>query len=305
MAEEIKRTACYMCWQQCEVKCRYKDGVLKEIEPCPEGFVGGGFTCERVKAAPEFHYSDKRLNYPMKRTGERGEGKWERISWEQALDEIADKLVKIRDEFGPEAITKIAGTAHGPADWASWRFFNIWGSPNSFNQGKNCGQSNNSMECAMYGWDSLGGGPTPGITKNVVVWGANPAQSWATKWQYILAAKDQGANLIVIDPRLSETASYADLHIKLEPGTDGCLGWGLLHIIIKEDLYDHEFVENWCTGFDRMAEKAKEYTPDLVAAICKIPEAQLVQLAPMSAVGPTTLCWGLSSCQSGPAGQSA
>jgi len=305
MAEEIKRTACYMCWQQCEVKCRYKDGVLKEVMPCPEGFVGGGFTCERVKAAPEFHYSDKRLNYPMKRTGERGEGKWERISWEQALDEIAAKLVQIRDEFGPEAITKIAGTAHGPADWASWRFFNIWGSPNSFNQGKNCGQSNNSMECAMYGWDSLGCGPVPGVTKNIVVWGANPAQSWATKWQYILQAQEQGANLIVIDPRLSETASYADLHVRLEPGTDGCLGWGLLHIIIKEDLYDHEFVENWCLDFDALAEKAAEYTPDIVAGICKIPEAQLVQLAHMYADGPTCLAWGLASCHSGTAGQAA
>lgn len=305
MSEEIKRTACYMCWQQCEVKLRYKDGILKEVQPCPEGFVGGGFTCERCKAVPEFHYSDQRLNYPMKRVGARGEGKWERISWEQALDEIAEKLLAIREEYGPEAITKIAGTAHGPADWASWRFFNIWGSPNSFNQGKNCGQSGNSMECAMYGWDSLGGGPTPGVTKNIVMWGANNAQSWATKWNYIYAAKEAGANLIVIDPRLTECASYADMWVRVKPGTDGALGWGLIKIIIEEDLYDHEFVENWTTGFERVVEKAKNYPAEKVAQICEIPVKQVYDLAHMYADGPTTLCWGLAVCHSGKSGQSA
>lgn len=137
MTTESKRTTCYQCWQQCSVKVNIEDGILKSVVGDTEGLVGGGYTCERMDAVPEFHYNEKRLNYPKKRVGKRGEAKWERITWDQAMDEIAAKLLKIREEFGPEAIAKIAGTVHGPADWSAWRFFNIWGSPNIINQGKN------------------------------------------------------------------------------------------------------------------------------------------------------------------------
>lgn len=303
MTEEFKRVTCYFCWQQCEVNLRIKDGILKEALPCPDGFIGG-FECERLRATAEFHYGEKRLNYPMKRTGERGEAKWEQISWDQALDEIAAKLLQIREDHGPECITKIGGTVHGPGDWATWRFFNLWGSPNAFNQGKNCGQANNLAETALYGWDSLGCGPVPGKSKNVIVWGANPAHSWMTKWNIIMQAKEAGATLTVIDPRLSESASYADLWIQPKPSTDGALAWGLIHVIIEEDLYDHEFVENWCKDFDKLAEKAKKYTPEKVAKICEIPEWQVTLFARMYADGPTCLVWGLADCHQGPAGQS-
>lgn len=300
----MPRVTCYGCWQQCEVKLRVKDGVLKEALPCEEGIMGDGWACERLKAMPEFHYSDKRINFPKKRVGERGEGKWEEISWDQALDEIAEKMLKLRDEYGPEMLTKVAGTVHGPADWAAWRFFNQWGSPNCFNQGKNCGQANNLMETAMYGWDSLGCAPMPGVTKTIVVWGANPIHSWMTKWHQINLAHAYGANLIVIDPMLSETASHADFWIQPKPATDGALAWGIINIIIQEDLYDHEFVENWCTGFEELKEKASKYTLEYVADICDIPEWQITQLAHMYVDGPTTLVWGLADCHQGKAGHS-
>jgi len=299
MAEEFKVTACYMCWQQCEVKMRIKDGVLKEVVGNPGGFVGGGYACERVEAAPEFHYHPNRLNYPMKRAGERGSGKWDKISWEQALDEIAEKLLKIRDEYGSEAIAKIGGTVHGPADWACWRFFNIWGSPNAFNQGKNCGQANNLMECGVYGWDSLGCGPKPGKTKTVVCWGANPIHAWMTKWNHIKLAMDMGARLIVIDPRLSETASHADLWIQLRPATDGALAWGVIQILIEEGLYDKEFVENWCLDFDKIVERAKEFPVQRVSEITEVPVDKIIQLARYYADGPTCLVWGLATCHLG------
>ncbi|ATW27692.1 molybdopterin-containing oxidoreductase family protein [Candidatus Formimonas warabiya] len=299
MAVEIKKAGCYTCWQQCGVKLHIEDGVLKSLEGDAEALVGGGYKCERLEAVPEFHYHPKRLNYPMKRVGKRGEGKWERISWEQALDEIAAKLSDIREKYGPEAITKFGGTVHGPADWACWRFFNVWGSPNVFNQGKNCGEANNLMECAMYGWDSLGVAPAPGVTKTIVVWGANPAHSWMTKWNVILEAQKQGARLIVIDPRLSESASYADLWIQPRPATDGALAWGMIHVIINENLYDKEFVEKWCLGFDQVKEKAQDYPPHKVAQITGVQEEKIIQLARMYADGPTCLCWGLSSCHFG------
>lgn len=296
---EVKRTTCYMCWQQCGLLIYLENGKVVRAEGDPSALVGGGYTCERVAAIPEFHYHPQRLNYPLKRVGQRGEAKWQSITWDQAMDEIAEKLLAIKRDYGPEAIAKIGGTVHGPADWACWRFFNMWGSPNIFNQGKNCGEANNLMEVAMYGWDTLGCAPKPGATKTIVVWGANPAHSWMTKWNVIREAQRQGAKMVVIDPRLTETASYADLWIQARPATDGALAWGMLNIIIEEGLYDKEFVQRWCLGFDAIKERAKEYPPEKVAEITWVPKEKIIQAARMYADGPTCLVWGLATCHLG------
>ena len=295
MSEKKCVTAgCHLCWQQCEVELSIdEDGILRKVEGKPGSF-SGGYACERVKAAPEFHYSDKRLNYPFKRVGERGENKWERITWDQALDEIAQKLIEIREEYGPESVAKMAGTIHGPADWSSWRFFCNWGSPNFINTGKNCGQMNTTVECAMYGWDGSGSAPEYGVTKNIVMWGANPPQSNNLKWNLVRSCMDAGARLIVIDPRFSETASYADLWLQPRPGTDGALGWAVINVLIEEELYDKEFVENWCTGFDQVAEKAKKYTPEWAERITDVPADKIRQFARWYADGPTNFNWNLT-----------
>ena len=288
------KTGCHLCWQQCGVILHVEDGVLKKCTPDPDHVGSGGYGCERLSAVSEFHYSEMRLNYPLKRKGERGEAKWERITWEQALTEIAEKLVAIRDEFGPEAVGKVGGTIHGPADWSSWRFFCHWGSPNFMNSGKNCGQLNTTVECAMYGWDGSGSAPELGVTKNIIMWGANPPESNQLKWNLVRACMDQGTKLVVIDPRLSEIAAAADLWLQIRPGTDGALGWGVINVLIEEGIYDKEFVEEWCSGFDQVAEKAKNYPPERVAEITEVPAEKIIELAHYCADGPTNFNWNLT-----------
>lgn len=151
----------------------------------------------------------------------------------------------------------------------------------------------------MYGWDTLGVSPKPGATKTIVIWGANPVHSWMTKWNACLAAKELGAKIIVVDPRFTETASYADLWIQPRPATDGALGWGLLNIIINEDLYDHEFVEKWCLGFEEVKKMAQNYPPEKVSEITEIPVDKIIKFAHMYADGPTCQVWGLASCHMG------
>ncbi|MDJ1649899.1 MULTISPECIES: molybdopterin-containing oxidoreductase family protein [Gordonibacter] len=297
--DEVKVCGCHLCWHQCEVRLHVEDGILKHVTGNPNGVTGGGYGCERLAGVPEFHYSSKRLNHPRKRVGKRGSGRWERVTWEEALDDIAARLLAIREESGPEALAKLGGTIHGPADWASWRFFNQWGSPNSFNTGKDCGQANTIVECTMYGWDSLGVAPMPGKSRNIVLWGSNPPESAAVKWNSIRACQDRGARLIVVDPRFSEAASYADLWLQPRPATDGALGWGVIHILIEEGLYDKEFVERWCTGFDQVTEKAKKYSPERVSKITGVPVGKILRFARAYADGPTNYVWSLSGCHYG------
>ncbi|HWQ77134.1 MAG TPA: molybdopterin-dependent oxidoreductase [Syntrophomonas sp.] len=306
MSEELKKVNCFMCWQECGINLRIKDGKLIGAEGDPESLLGGGYTCERVRAIPEFHYHSDRLNYPMKRAGKRGEGKWERISWDQAMDEISEKLIKIRDQYGPEAVSLNAGTVHEPADYTGWRFANYWGTPNIFAQGKNCGSASILTEVAMYGWDSLGANPYPGETKTIVSWGSNHAHSNNTKWNVTQLAMEMGATLVCVDPRYTEVAAKADLWLQIRPGTDGALGWGVINVIIEENLYDKEFVEKWCLDFDKVVERAKEYPLDKVSEITGIPARDIIEFAHLYADGPTCQLWGVACCQiGGKASQSA
>lgn len=293
--EENERisTGCHLCWHNCKVSLTIKDGVLVNASG------GAGAPCDRIAHAPEFHYHPKRLNHPIRRIGARGSGAWERISWDEALDRIAAKMARVREEDGPEAIAKVGGTIHGPGDWAAWKFFCHWGSPNIYNMGKNCGQASVLVECAMVGSDSYGAHAVAGVTRTIVLWGANPPESDPANWETIRHCQAKGARLVVIDPRFSEAASYADLWIQPHPGTDGALGWGVVHTLIKEGLYDREFVENWCTGFDLVSEKAAAYTLQRCQAATGVPAWQIQALARLFADGPTHLAWGLSGCHHG------
>jgi len=301
---KIKRAACYQCWWQCGVKVHVKNGnEIVKIEGDTENALGGrGNLCVKSASAIDFHDSPNRLNYPMKRTGERGEMKWERITWDQALDDIADRLGRIRSEYGPEALMIIGGTQHGVADWASWRFANMWGTPNIFHQGKNCGEAEFLAMCAVYGYTtrSQGGGARAGVTRCIINWGANLAESGHLGFRAIMRARERGAKLVVVDPRRTKTTEQADIWMQLRPGTDGALALGLMNVIIGEELYDKEFVDKWCLGFDKLKEVAAKWTPQRTAEVTWVPAETIVEVARLYATSkPAHLTWGVAACQLG------
>ena len=235
----VKTTCCNTCSFQCGVKVHVRDGEVLKIEGDRDNPLGKGRMCVKARASIDFHNHPQRLNFPLKRTGARGANEWVRVSWEQAMDEIAETIAKIELEYGPEAVAFLGGGAgHEPGDWAAWRWSNLFGTPNIHNQGKNCAEAEFLTECATYGYHTFAL-PEANVTKCVVVWGSNPsASSPILSWHKILEARASGCKVIVVDPRGTPMASKADLWLQLRPGTDGALGLGMLNVIIGEGLYD-------------------------------------------------------------------
>lgn len=236
----------------------------------------------------EFHYHPDRLNNPLKRVGARGEGKWERITWDQALDEIAQGLAKIKEQSGAEAVCMVEGDTHTDR-WAGMRFLNLFGSPNHINPAVIDLFNKLLAHWVTYGCASFGD-VIPGVTKCMVNWGGNPVVTRRGKWRVWSAAKRKGAKLISIDPRYTETVKASDLWLQIRPGTDCALALAWLNVIINEERYDKEFVEKYTVGFDRIKECVKEFTPEKAAEITWIPKEKILESARMySASQPTSL----------------
>ncbi len=298
----VTKGTCPVCGIGCHVLVHLVDGSVTTIEPDRESPMGRRL-CERSIVAEEYHHHPKRLNYPLKRTGARGEATWERISWEQAMDEIAAKLDGIRERHGPESVLVLGGSPHGPADPAAWKWCNLWGTPNFFHLGKNCGEAEFLTECAMYGYDTTPGwteGINPEITKLAILWGANISASSHRIWRAWLRGQANGAKIVVVDPRPTECTEQADIWLQLRPGTDGALALGMLHVIINEDLYDKEFVDKWCLGFDQLKTLVQYYPPEKVAAITWVPADKIIEVARLYATSPAAmLSFGVANCHLG------
>ena len=270
------------CHIHCLVEARIKNGRLESIEenkdaPGAEQAKAIVRACPRARAAVEWLYHPDRLNYPLRRLGKKGEGKWEVISWEQALDEIAEKLRGIKDRHGAEAIATSSGTGRTHDEYRM-RFFNLLGSPNNIGQGHICYGPGSTVSRAIYGWPDFY--PAAGrTTKCIMLMGANPEQAARGLWQSILTSVSGGAKLIVVDPRRTSAAERADMWLQLRPGTDCALYLAMINTIIEEDLYDKDFVDNWCYGFDELAKRAKEYPPEKVADITWVPAEKIRETA--------------------------
>lgn len=210
-----------------------------------------------------------RVNWPLRRVGERGSGKWERVSWEVALDDIAERLAALAAESGPETLASAIGGPHA-SFWPLHRFMNLFGSPNNMGIGQICWNPRVWMDMATFGW-SVEADIVPGLTECLVLWGTNPAQSDNSAfWQHIRAYAAGGGALVVVDPRRTEAAAIADVWLPVRPGTDAVLALGLLNVIIREELYDASFVDTWCSGFDELARAVAPLAPEAVAVTCGV-----------------------------------
>lgn len=300
---EIKKSCCRLCTYFCPVQVHVNNGEVVKVESDKVGANGRRFICERAAlGAVDFHNHPQRLNYPLKRIGAKGEGKWAQISWEQATGEIANKLNSIRANFGPEAVAVMTGHGSEPFSWTIHRWCNIFGTPNTFSSTKNCWAPQLAVELAVCGSDTYPNLPKPGVTRCMVVFGGNPYESRPYWWDQFVEAKKQGAKLIVIDPRRTRTADMADIWLQIKPGSDGALAYAMLNVIIQEKLYDELFVQKWCSGFDKVSDFVKEYSPEAAEAITWIPQEKIVQVARMYALGrPAVLqaIWGVTHSQLG------
>lgn len=283
----VMRTVCSACMCQCGVLAHVRDGKVVKLEGDPDHPLNRGFMCPKGLAFLQTVYHPDRILYPMKRAAERGAGEWQRISWDQALSEIGQKVLQIRGQYGPESILYSFGTYPGKNGIPG--FVGMLGaldSPGTFVP--NCHYcytphiiGNTVTAGAVY--DCEFGCPDFKDSRLVVLWGWNPAASYPAYAKNILESRTNGARLLVINPRFTELAAKADLWLQPRPATDGALALGLINVIIGEGLYDKAFVDEWCLGFDELRERAAQYPPGRVAEITWVPEAQIVEAARMYA----------------------
>lgn len=287
MSVEIKKSICMWCHNHCRVDVHTSSGQLLKIEADREHPLYGELhrvvsACAKARSALDWYYHQDRLNFPLKRAGEKGEGRWQVISWEQAMEEISSKLIKLRDKYGPETLATSSGTGRTHDEYRS-RFMNLFGTPNNIGQGQIC-YGPGMMACgALAGWPYYYPAVRPGKTMCLFMIGTNPEQQSRRLWYAILEAQKLGAKLIVVDPRRTVTAERADLFLQPRPGTDGALLLGMINLIIKEGLYDREFVQKWGHGFDKFASRAAEYPLEKVAEITWVPAEKIAQAARMYA----------------------
>ncbi|QRG09250.1 molybdopterin-dependent oxidoreductase [Xanthobacter dioxanivorans] len=274
-AREEVRTICSHCSTRCGVVVTVEGNVPVAIRGDRDHPVTQGFICPRGRAAIEYFHNRRRLDHPLKRMGDRGEGHWVRVPWDEAVDEIADRLKRIAEESGPEALAYFFGTYHGTDQGAGLRFMNLFGSPNYVGNAFICAGPKTGAE-----WVTLGFGPASpdlasGEARCIIVWAQHPSASNVPLWTRILKAKAAGAKLVVIDPVQTPEARAADLWLKIRPGTDTALALGLIHIAITEGWTDQAFIAKWTVGYDALAERVADYTPERVAQLTGLAEADI------------------------------
>ena len=290
MKKTIK-TVCQASHSECGVLVTVENGKVTSIKGDPEHPMNKGFICPKGAAYSEFVFHPDRLTHPLKRTGKRGEGSWERISWNEALNTIATNLLTVKKKYGAEAICVAHGTGPKTNLQACALLASALGTPNHASIGYICFIPSIVAGIATHGGDILQEiGPDYLNSKCILVWAANPLVSHPPRGSDILKAVKKGAKLIVVDPRLTKLAAKADLWVQIRPGTDDALALGMLNVILNEKLFDRQFVSDWCTGFERLKERVQDYSPKRVSEITWVPEDTIIELSKMYAVnGPASL----------------
>jgi len=285
--DRIVRTICGSCHCECGVLAHVKDEKVVKIEGDPDHPQNRGMMCPKGMAATQLLYHPERLQYPLRRKAKRGEGAWERISWDDALDILASHYLRIREQYGPEAF--VWGWGDGPRGGEivlNRDLLESYGSPNVFHSDAHyCYQPvmiGNGLTFGTFITSEVG--PDYQNSRCIFLWGGNPVHSHPTRLRDIMEAKAKGAKIIVVDPRFTDMAAKADMFLQVRPGTDDALGLGLLHIIINEELYDKEFVRDWCIGFEKLRERVRDYQPDRVADICRLSPDDVIEAARTYAV---------------------
>lgn len=277
----IIRGACpHDCPDTCALVYTVADGKAISVKGAEDHPPTNGFLCTKVNRYLERTYSAQRVLHPMKRVGEKGRGQFARISWEEALDRIAENFRAIADEYGPQAILpySYAGTM-GLVQSQSMdrRFFHRLGA--SLLDRTICASAGAAGYKATIGASIGTDMERFSEAKLIIIWGGNPITSSVHLWPQILAAKRRGAKLIAIDPYRSLTAEKCHEHIAPLPGTDGALALALMHVIINENLFDADYVEKYTLGFALLRERVQEYPPAKVAIITGLSTETIIRLA--------------------------
>lgn len=277
-------TWCGMCGPafNCGIYAFAKDGVFTRVAGMKEAPQNKGALCCKSYTAPQWVYSPDRIQYPMRRVGKKGEGKFERITWKEAIRTISDKMKEQKDKYGPESLAILSPARRDYSEYL-YRFLMLHGSPNYGHSGICATQL---MFCMNY---TLAGRPGPDY-KNadlVLVWGKQPVFSGPPlNANSLINAHTRGAKIYAIKPSVEVDGNFVTEWVPVRPGTDAALVLAMLHVVTKEGLIDKAFVEEWCYGYAELVEHVKQYSPEWAEKVCGVSAEQIIRMTRAYATTP-------------------
>src|SRR6186713_1440238 len=294
---EVKRTVCTHCSVGCSIDAVVQNGVWIRQEPVFDSPLNLGAHCAKGASVREHGHGEHRLKTPMKLV----DGKWQKLSWEQAINEVGDRLLAIRKESGPDAVFWVGSSKHSnEQSYLMRKFVSFFGTNNMDHQARICHSTTVSGVANTWGYGAMTNSYNDMInTKCALYIGSNAAEAHPVSMMHMLHAKENGAKMIVVDPRFTRTAAKADMHVRIRSGTDIPFLFGVLYHIFKNGWEDKKYINDRVYGMDKVREEVlAKWTPDKVEEACGVPEAQVFKVAEMMAKNkPSTLVWCMGQTQ--------
>lgn len=294
---EVKRTVCTHCSVGCAVDAVVENGVWVRQEPVFDSPINLGAHCAKGAALREHGHGEYRLRYPMKLV----DGKYQRITWDQALDEISAKMLELRKASGPESLYWIGSSKHNNEQaYLMRKFVSLWGSNNCDHQARICHSTTVSGVANTWGYGAMTNSYNDMQNSKCALYiGSNAAEAHPVSMLHMLHAKENGCKMVVVDPRFTRTAAKADEYVRIRSGSDIPFLFGLLHHIFKNGWEDKKYIEDRVWGMEKVREEVlAKWTPDKVEEACGVPEAQMAKVAEMMARNrPSTLVWCMGQTQ--------
>jgi formate dehydrogenase major subunit len=296
-AVTIRKNMCTHCSVGCTVIAEVQNGVWVAQEPGWDSPINRGSHCAKGAATREVAHSERRLRYPMKMVG----GQWNRISWDQAINEIGDKLTEIRGKSGPDSVYWLGSAKFtNESAYLNRKLAAFWGTNNSDHQARICHSTTVAGVANTWGYGAMTNSYNDiRNARTMIVMGGNPAEAHPVSLQHVLAGKELNrANMIVIDPRLTRTAAHATEYVRIRSGTDIPVIYGMLWHIFQNGWEDKEFIKQRVYGMDDIRKAVEKWTPDEVERVSGVPGEQLKRVAKMFATEkPATLIWCMGATQ--------
>jgi Anaerobic dehydrogenases, typically selenocysteine-containing len=294
---EVKRTVCTHCSVGCAIDAVVENGVWVRQEPVFDSPINLGAHCAKGASVREHGHGEHRLRYPMKLVN----GKYQRISWDTALEEISAKLLQLRKESGPDSLYVVGSSKHSnEQSYLLRKFMSFWGSNNCDHQARICHSTTVAGVANTWGYGAMTNSYNDMQNAKAALYiGSNAAEAHPVSMLHLLHAKERGCKVIVVDPRFTRTAAKADRHVRIRSGTDVAFLFGLLYHIFQNGWEDKNYIKARVYGMDEVkAEVLAKWTPDKVEEVCGVDEATMYEVAKTMAENrPSTLVWCMGQTQ--------
>lgn len=291
--ESVIRSSCSLCRNFCDILVSIVNDKVISIKGDTESPINKGKLCKKGLASIELLYSPDRLQHPMKRAGERGEGKWQTTSWDEALKITADAFNEAKGNYGAESVLLARGAARGVRDDFFTRFGNAFGTPNVYAPSAVCFVPMIQALALTYGIPRMPRGDYDHPPASILAWGCNSPANSPTEYWDTLEALGKGSKLMVIDPICTDLATKAHMWVQPRPSSDLALALAMINVIVNEGLWDKDFVDKWTVGFDELCLHVQDYPPENVAEITWVDAKTIREAARFYATNkPACIQWG-------------